>query len=124
VTAESSVIAEKVMHHVMNEPIMNEMTGKAKPKAAKLLFFDEARKIEAGAVTLQLGRGYDIAEEYLGEAVEEPIEELIYNAIALTKLDFAQEDLYLTALRAAARCFGKSLLEEENKDDEESSDVP
>src|SRR5882724_9320739 len=96
VTAESSVIAEKVMHHVMNEPIMNEMTGKAKPKAAKLLFFDEARKIEAGAVTLQLGRGYDIAEEYLGEAVEEPIEELIYNAIALTKLDFAQEDLYLT----------------------------
>jgi hypothetical protein len=45
----------------------------------------------------------------------------IYNAIALTKLDFAQEDLY-TALRAAARCFGKSLLEEENKDGEGSSD--
>jgi hypothetical protein len=61
--AASEAIAEKVMHHVMNEPIMNEMTGKAKPKAAKLLFFDEARKIEVGAVTLQLGRGYDIAEE-------------------------------------------------------------
>lgn len=36
----------------------------------------------------------------------------------------ADARLYLTALRAAARCFGKSLLEEENKDDEESSDVP
>jgi len=32
--------------------------------------------------------------------------------------------LYLTALRAAARCFGKSLLEEENRGDEESADDP
>jgi hypothetical protein len=75
-TRDSEAIAGKVMLHVMNEPIMNEMTGKAKPKAAKLLFFDEVRKIEVGATTLQLGRGYDIAEECLGDAVEEPIEEL------------------------------------------------
>jgi len=42
------------------------------------------------------------AEEYLGEAVEEPIEELIYNAIALTKLDFAQEDLCVPLRGASA----------------------
>jgi hypothetical protein len=118
-TRDSESVVKRVMHHANAEPILNSMTGKAKPKAAKLLFFDEGRKIELGAVTLQLRRSYLIAQGYLDETKGGPIEELIHNAIALIKLDFAQEDLYLASLRAAARCFGKSLLDEEMRSDEE-----
>jgi hypothetical protein len=43
-TRDSEAIAKLVMHHANEEPILNSTTGKAKPKAAKLLFFDEGRK--------------------------------------------------------------------------------